>query len=271
MILLQFFSWIYGLEINSESDLLALADKKDFSFVFKLFIGMNHIFTFIAFPCIFILLFYTNNIKKYLHFRAFNPLLLILLPLALFSLYPLMVLLTQMMDKINLPEFLTGLDENALESMSRLLTMDNITELMINIFLIGIIPGIGEELLFRGIIQKELFSFFKNYHLAIWVTALIFGVFHFQIVGFPSKMIIGLVLGYSYYYSANLLVPMFLHALNNSLATVSFYIFKAQQDIPSSTTDNISVWPAIAATCIFFWLLKNIQSLSLLNADIDEQ
>lgn len=264
------FANINGLEIKSEHDLLFLLDNKSYAPFVKLYVGLSHVFTFIVFPVIFIFIFYKNNLEKYLDFRSFKPMLIILFPLALFSLYPLMGYMTQLILAIELPGFLKGLDENAMESMTRLLTMDSLPDLFINLLIIGILPGIGEELLFRGILQKELIGICKNNHFAIWVTAIIFSAFHFQITGFPAKMLIGLVLGYSYYYSVNLLVPMFLHTLNNSMATLSFYLYKPETDHSSAMPENIPLIPVIAATLIFFWIMSIIKSLSKLTPSSDE-
>ncbi len=83
-------------------------------------------------------------------------------------------------------------------------------------------------------------------------------------------MLIGLVLGYSYYYSANLLMPIFLHTLNNSLAALSFYIIGSEKEISTSFSDSIPILPVLISTIIFFWILKYSRSLSKLNLSVDE-
>jgi membrane protease YdiL (CAAX protease family) len=49
-----------------------------------------------------------------------------------------------------------------------------------NIIIIAIMAGIGEELMFRGVIQKILIGWTKNIHLGILYTAIIFSAIHFQ-------------------------------------------------------------------------------------------
>ncbi len=58
-------------------------------------------------------------------------------------------------EQIELPDFLDNMDKSSMESLGELLNMTSVQDLLINIVIIGIIPGIGEELLFRGVIQKK--------------------------------------------------------------------------------------------------------------------
>ena len=53
--------------------------------------------------------------------------------------------------------------------------MNSIWELLFNLFLIEtLIPSIGEELFFRGIIQKKLGNILKSPHVAVILTFFIF-------------------------------------------------------------------------------------------------
>lgn len=89
---------------------------------------------------------------------------------------------------------------------------------------IAIIPAIGEELVFRGLIQTELQRAFRNPHLAIWLTAAFFSAFHFQFLGFFPRMLVGALLGYVYFWSGNLWIPIVLHFLNNGLQVIAIYL-----------------------------------------------
>jgi membrane protease YdiL (CAAX protease family) len=217
----------------------------------KAIVGINHLLTFIAAPLIFLTIFYKNKIKQYLQLRHFQPIYLLLFPLALFMLYPLMGYLAFFIDKIDFPDFLSQMDADATESLTRLLKMDHPIDLIINLLLISILPGIGEELLFRGIIQKEIYQKWNRPHLAIWVTAFIFAAFHFQIVGFLPKMMIGVVLGYAYFFSGSLILPMVIHAINNGFATVSYYFAGEGTKAENIPDQNIPLGSVIISTMLF--------------------
>jgi len=73
--------------------------------------------------------------------------------------------------------------------------MNSVADLLINLLIIAVLPAIGEELLFRGVIQRELVKVMDNPHIAILLASIIFSAVHMQIQGFLPKLIIGLILG----------------------------------------------------------------------------
>ncbi|UXP33494.1 CPBP family intramembrane metalloprotease [Reichenbachiella agarivorans] len=91
---------------------------------------------------------------------------------------------------------------------------------------IAIVPAIGEELLFRGLIQKYLWFITKNPHVAIWLTAIFFSAFHIQFFGFVPRMLLGAFFGYLYYFSGNLIYAMLGHFVNNGLTVLMLYLYQ---------------------------------------------
>src|SRR5690606_4835314 len=88
--------------------------------------------------------------------------------------------------KMELPDFLHGFEAWAkrLEEQAQVLTQmmtrfDNKTDLLLALFVIAVVPAVGEELLFRGLIQNQLLGIAKNAHVAIWLAAIVFSAFHF--------------------------------------------------------------------------------------------
>lgn len=115
------------------------------------------------------------------------------------------------------------MEDMALQMMEMFVNTDSIARLFINIFIIAIIPGFCEELMFRGWIQRNLVKT-CNYHVAIWVTAIIFSAIHFQFYGFIPRMLLGAMLGYAYYYTRTLWSSIIMHALNNTVAVVVSFL-----------------------------------------------
>ena len=91
---------------------------------------------------------------------------------------------------------------------------------------LGLLPGLSEELLFRGVMLPALgFN-----HLAVIVSSICFGVLHLSGSGQWAYVvwatIIGVILGYSAFLSGNLLVPIVAHVVTN---LVSSFFWKIQQ------------------------------------------
>ncbi len=83
------------------------------------------------------------------------------------------------------------------------------------------LPAVGEELIFRYALQGRILGAKMAPESAIFLTAFIFSAIHMEALGFLPRLVMGLVLGYVYYYSQNILVPMILHALNNYMSILS--------------------------------------------------
>lgn len=116
-------------------------------------------------------------------------------------------------------------------------------QLLTSIIFVAIIPAVGEELFFRGSLQKTLSPLLGNIHNTIFITAFIFSALHFEITAFFYRFFLGVMLGYVYFWSKNLLVPILIHALNNGMtAFAMYYTFNADSAInidPSTGSEKI--------------------------------
>ncbi|MCM1290672.1 MAG: CPBP family intramembrane metalloprotease [Prevotella sp.] len=140
-----------------------------------------------------------------------------------------------------------------------ILNTDSISGLLSGILLIGILTGFCEELFFRGAIQGNMTKYGINHHLSIWITALIFSIFHFQFYGFFPRLILGAFFGYIFFYNGSIWLPVICHSLNNSL--VVFFAWLEHRGIQSTNFENIGVsdgfpWVAISsAVCTITFLI----------------
>ena len=97
---------------------------------------------------------------------------------------------------------------------------------LFNIILLAVVPAIGEELFFRGIVQEICIGLFKNNNVGIIITSLIFGILHFQIDNLLSIIFASLLLGYIYYYSNNIFLTILLHFGFNSFSLICMQTIK---------------------------------------------
>ena len=123
-----------------------------------------------------------------------------------------------------LESLLKMMEDTAADLTQRMLEVDTIGGLLGNLLVIALIPAIGEELTFRGVLQQALTRGCKNAHLAIFLSAFIFSFIHFQFYGFLPRMFIGLILGYMFYYSGSLWTSILMHFINNGTAVVVAYL-----------------------------------------------
>lgn len=106
-----------------------------------------------------------------------------------------------------------------LKAIEEALTISN---LPLNLIVVALLPAICEETLFRGFIYGALKKG-GNYKLAIWGSALLFGIMHLSLIKLPATTILGLALAYSLYKSGSILIPMMIHFINNALAVLSLH------------------------------------------------
>lgn len=115
-------------------------------------------------------------------------------------------------------------DQNAM--LTQFMTnYDQLWQLIVALIVVVLLPAVGEEVLFRGIIQRKLAQHWANVHLAIWVSAAIFSAIHFQFYGFLPRMILGALFGYLYYWSGRLSVAILAHFVNNGFVLVMMFLY----------------------------------------------
>lgn len=201
----------------------------------RLTVVLQHLLLFIITPVIFIYLFFGRKFFEYLSVSPVRSTDIWYFLGWLFCLYPFMSVVALWMSFLPLPEWMMMMDEDYSETLSGVLKMEHFGDLMVSLLIAAVLPGLGEELLFRGIIQKELSRLFVNPHLAIWLTAFVFSILHFQVTGFFPKMMIGLVLGYAYFFTKNFWIPVILHMMNNAFATIALY----NAELPEKSVESV--------------------------------
>ena len=156
--------------------------------------------------------------------------------------------------QLPLPSWAHQMEDSTNALIEGLLAADHPGILLFNILVIAVIPALGEELVFRGILQSSLARLFRNTHLAIWVAAFLFSAFHMQFEGFLARLVLGAVLGYLFYWTRNLWVPIIAHFMNNALQILAQYFF--QQELDPSNLDAMEMAPwtitVLSAILVFF-------------------
>lgn len=153
----------------------------------------------------------------------------------------------------SIEEWMKTTEENAKVLVEKFLEVETIGGLLINIFIIAIIPAIGEEFLFRGVLQRLFHDWSKNIHIAVFVTGFLFSFIHFQFYGFLPRMLLGVIFGYLFAWSGSLWIPIAAHFVTNAFAVIAFYLLNKgliEMDIDKVGTEGSNV--SIALTGLIF-------------------
>ncbi|MCU7547678.1 CPBP family intramembrane metalloprotease [Chitinophagaceae bacterium LB-8] len=115
-------------------------------------------------------------------------------------------------------------EEEALKLIQFMLSKHTPWQLILNLIFIAAFAAIGEELFFRGVLQRLFIKAFKNPWVGILVTAMIFSAFHFQFFGFLPRMALGVLLGMIYWFSGSLLTAIAAHFAYDALLVILAYL-----------------------------------------------
>jgi uncharacterized protein len=232
----------------------------------KLFISCYSIGAFVLPPFIYARI-RSKTPFDYLDLRTPQPVILLLMALlVMISFSPFLEWTIYLNQQMKLPLVLEKVEtwmkykEIEAEMLTKqLLVMKSIGPLVINMVVIAIIPAVGEELLFRGCIQKIAIRWTANPHLGIWIAAIIFSAIHFQFYGFVPRMLLGALFGYLFYFSKSIWVPIFAHFYNNASAVIAAYVLQQQGKSVDDLTkpepqQDYLVLLSVIFTALFFYL-----------------
>jgi membrane protease YdiL (CAAX protease family) len=170
----------------------------------------------------------------------------ILVILLVFMVNPFVNFLGGINNEFHLPEFLKGLEtwmRNAEETAGNLtesfLKVESVGGLIFNLFMVAVLPSLGEELLFRGVIQKILTDMTRNHHWGIWISAALFSALHMQFFGFIPRMLLGAMFGYLLVWSGSLWLPILAHFVNNATAVLTLWLI--DKGVISSAIEEFGV------------------------------
>lgn len=196
-----------------------------------------------------------------------NVILFLIIPLLMLASQPIINLSAEINKHLQLPDFLKSLElwmqrsENNAEVITNaFLAGTDINTYLFNLFLIAVIPAVGEELMFRGVFQRILNDWTKNIHIAIWISAILFSAMHMQFYGFLPRMLMGALFGYIFYWSGSLWIPILAHFINNALAVSLHYLmnkgFKIDFLEEIGTGNNALFFVTCSAVIIILLLLQ---------------
>lgn len=179
---------------------------------------------------------------------------------------PLVQALALWNESLHLPAILQDLElwmraaeADAMRITEAFLQMDTSADLVLNLLLIAFIPAVGEELLFRGVLQKLLYKWNGRLHLSIWLTAFLFSAMHFQFLGFIPRLLLGGLLGYLFAWSGSVYLPIIAHFTNNAAAVLlAYFTTQSMLSDQSSSFDSGVVLVSALGCFLLMYFLKQL-------------
>lgn len=258
---------IYGLDLIHNMDWVTGKDLKYIG-ALKILVTAQQIGLFLV-PAIVLAIFEGKKPQRFYGFKTPKIELLGMVFLLMLFSVPLMSWINEQNMNMHLPQFLSDLEkwmrkmeDDGLVTTKAILAGTSVSALVINLLVIAVTPAICEELIFRGGLQRTLGRWFKNPHVAIWTSAIIFSTIHFQFFGFFPRMFLGAAFGYIYFWTGSLWYPMFAHFINNGYAVVVAW-YMQRNNLPIEKADEMNVaWygyviSAILTIALFWFLKKN--------------
>jgi membrane protease YdiL (CAAX protease family) len=146
-----------------------------------------------------------------------------------------------------------------------LININSFARYVMSMFIIALLPGIFEEVCFRGGLQNILMRWLKGPWIAIILTAFIFSIIHISYYGFLVRFALGIILGLVFYYSGSLWLSIIFHFLYNGIQVTALYLLnkpgvKETKDIE----ENFPIWAGAIALVLIIYAFIKFREASLL-------
>jgi uncharacterized protein len=148
-------------------------------------------------------------------------------------------LLGYMNEKIPLPQSWVEMEKKQNAAIKIMATGQTPLDLLVSILLIGILAAVGEELFFRGVLQRIIIQICKNPWWGIIITAVFFSAGHMQFSGFLPRMFLGVALGALYWYGGSLWPGILFHTVYNSIGVIVVYFIPEQINKPETINTSV--------------------------------
>ncbi len=228
----------------------------------RLLLGISHLMAFLLSGAATVWVFYKTRWPDYLQTRKMPSASQIGWSIALLvAALPVVFFLYEFNKNLPLPDSLRVNEAQIEAQLKGLLRMDTLWELFANLTVIALLPALGEELVFRGVVQRQLMRRLHNPMFALTVTAAIFSFIHFQFEGFLPRMALGWVLGWLYWRTGNFWLPVIAHGFNNGIQVIAQYLYGQQLSSVNLENDVTVPWyVAAVAAGLVWWIAGQIKT-----------
>jgi membrane protease YdiL (CAAX protease family) len=152
-------------------------------------------------------------------------------------------------------KYFNDLEKEYNKQVFAIANMKTVQDYIISLIIIALLPAIFEEMLFRGCLQPVMINITKNAIAGILITSILFSALHASFYGFLPRLALGLILGYVFYFSKNLWLPVLMHFLNNALGITQMYALSKRGLLTPDAMNDDTIplyYGLIAAVALYF-------------------
>lgn len=228
--------------------------------------GVQSLFTFLL-PAAAFAYLATPRPAAYLGLRKpGKPLHWLLVVLAMAGAMPVLLYIQELMHHVNFGVEAQKNYEAQARLMEALITSHSAAELAAVFTVMAIIPGIGEELFFRGVLMRFTRRRSAGMVVPVLFTGVVFAFVHANVYGYASIFLAGVLLAVIYYLTGSLLCSIAGHMFFNGFQVLLTYMGMhnaAVRNFISNDTVPLALVAAGAAVCAaaLFLLVKNATPL----------
>jgi len=138
-------------------------------------------------------------------------------------------------------------------------TASNFGELGLYMFLISFSAGVCEEFFFRGMMLNA-FENKLNKKWGVIISAVLFGVFHFNMQNLLGPIVLGLVFGYIVQLTNSLWAGVIAHATNNGIAVILGYFANMasnSQAVAEAQAQQLNDSASLLITLVFLLVIAS--------------
>ncbi len=251
---------LFGIDMNSAMAMAGDRDDPQLASAFRLFQLLAAIGTFIV-PSWLAALLFSHDAAQYLGMKVKPAVSACMLAAGILIVaIPLINWMMQLNSSLHLPASMQSLEAWMLASEKQaekitglMLGTASWSTLLVNLLVIAVVPAIGEELLFRAVIQKQFIALMNNRVAAVIFTSILFSALHMQFYGFLPRFALGIFLGFLYLQSGSIWLPVWAHFFNNAAAVILTWTASRQKI--SFNPDTIGTEPGQWVMLVFSMVL----------------
>ena len=201
----------------------------------------------------------TNFNFNFIRFSRQNAILIIAIMMLI---TPFIGLLLEWNMQIPFPDWLMKFDINSEAIIFAFLKMETFSDLLYTLIVVAVVPAIGEELIFRGYLQHKMGLKLGDMHMSILLTAFIFSIIHLHFDGLIPRFVLGILLGYFFYWGKSLWLPILAHFVNNAQGVILSYPAFQLEHQEYSVFSEVKADPMMAifslsAVLLLLYIFKN--------------